>query len=131
MAVPALPSNRSFGFVFVVVFAVLGVYSWWRGSQYFAVPLGLSALIGSITLAKPEVLTPFNRAWMKFGELLHRVISPIVLGAIFYGVITPYGTVMRLFGRDALRRKFQRELPSYWIERTPPGPDGSSLPNQF
>lgn len=131
MGTPVLPSNRHFGAMFVIVFAAVGVYSWWRGSSLFVLFLGLSALIGAVAWLSPDRLSPFNRAWMKFGELLHRLISPVVLGVIFFGVITPYGAVMRLMGRDVLCRRFAPELRSYWRPRTPPGPDGGTLPNQF
>ncbi len=97
------PSNRSFGSVFTVFFTLVGV--WW--------------------------LAPLNRAWMRFGELLHRIVSPIVLGVIFYGVFTPVGLVMRMARRDAMKRRFEPGAPTYWIERRPPGPADDSFQDQF
>jgi hypothetical protein len=76
-------------------------------------------------------VTPLNRAWMKLGELMGRVVSPVVLGVIFFGVFTPVGLAMRLFGRDAMARQFDRRLNSYWVNREPPGPAEDSYRNMF
>lgn len=126
-----LPSNRSFGTLFVVVFALLGGLWWWQGRAAYPWVLGLSVLTLVITLAKPDWLTPANRAWMRLAELLNRIVSPIVLGAIFFGVITPTAWVMRMAGRDQMKRKYEPAASTYWIERNPPGPDPAGLPNQF
>ena len=126
-----LPSNRSFGTLFVVVFALLGIYGWWRGGAMYPWAFALSALVLLLTLGKPDWLAPANRAWMKLAEILHRIVSPIALGIMFFGVVTPMALVMRLFGRDAMKRRFDPPAATYWIERDPPGPDPSGLPNQF
>jgi hypothetical protein len=68
---------------------------------------------------------------MKFGELLNRVVSPIVMGVIFFAVFTPVAIVMRLAGRDALARGYERAAPSYWKRREPPGPADDSFRNLF
>ena len=127
----APPSNRSFGTLFVVVFALLGGYWWWRNNTFFPWAFGLSALILLVTLAKPDWLGPANRAWMKLAELLHRVVSPIALGIMFFCVLTPMALVMRMTGRDAMKRRFDPAARTYWLERDPPGPDPAGLPNQF
>lgn len=126
-----LPSNRSFGTLFTVVFALLGTYSWWRGSPVYLWAWGLSTLMLLVTLAKPGWLTPANRAWMKLAELLNRIVSPVVLGVIFFGIFTPTAWVIRLMGRDAMKRCFEPATPTYWVKRDPPGPDPTALPNQF
>jgi hypothetical protein len=126
-----LPSNRSFGTLFVVVFGLLGAYSWWRGGAVYPWAFGLSGLTFLVTLAKPDWLAPANRAWMKLAELLNRVVSPIVLGVIFFGIFTPTAWAMRLAGRDAMKRDFEPAARTYWVEREPPGPDPAGLPNQF
>ena len=127
----ALPSNRSFGALFVVVFALVGAWGWWRGNALYPWAFALSALTLLLTLLTPDWLAPANRAWMKLGELLNRIVSPIALGLIFFGVLTPMALAMRLFGRDAMKRRFEPSARTYWIERDPPGPDPSGLPNQF
>lgn len=126
-----LPTNRSFGRLFVIVFALLALWSWWSGGSWWRVWLGLGVLVLAVTLFAPALLTPLNRLWMKLAALLHRVVSPVMLGVIFFGVITPYACVMRMRGRDPLLRRFEPSSRSYWIERKPPGPDPKSLPNQF
>lgn len=126
-----LPSNRSFGTMFVVVFGLWGGYSWWRGGAVYPWAFALSALTLVVTLARPMWLTPANRAWMLLAQLLNRIVSPIVLGVIFYGIFTPTAWAMRLGGRDVMKRRFEPAARSYWVERDPPGPDPAGLPNQF
>lgn len=126
-----LPSNRSFGTLFVIVFAAVGGFVWWRGGGSFGWWFGLSGTTLLITFVKPDWLTPANRAWMKLAEILNRIVSPVVLGVMFFGLFAPTGWAMRLAGRDVLRRRFEPEARTYWIEREPPGPDPTGLPNQF
>lgn len=125
------PSNRSFGWLFTAVFTLTGVYSLWREGTVYPWMFGLAGVTAAVTMARPECLAPLNHAWMKFGELLHRVVSPIVLGIIFYGVFTPFGFVMRMAGRDIMKRRFEPEVPTYWVERDPPGPADDSFQDQF
>ena len=126
-----LPSNRSFGFLFVVVFAFFGGLSFLGAGTWWPLLVGLSVLTALVTLIAPGVLTPLNRAWMKLGELMGRVVNPIVLGVLFYGVITPFGIARQLFGADPMKRKFDPAAKTYWIERDPPGPGADSFNNQF
>ena len=128
---PPLPSNRSFGMLFTAAFAIAGAVSLWRSGALYPWLLGLSALTLAVTLVVPEALAPFNRLWMRFGALLHRLVSPVMIGAIFFGVIMPFALVMRLAKRDALRLEFDPAAKSYWIAREPPGPDAESFNNQF
>ena len=128
----SLPSNRSFGVLFVVVFSICAGVAWWRdidGAAYALI--GAAILIGLVTLVHPKWLAPFNRAWMRLAHLLNKIVSPVVLGVMYYGVITPFGLVMRLAGRDPMRRRFDRQAATYWIPRNPPGPPPDSLKDQF
>lgn len=127
----ALPSNRKFGFLFVVVFGLLAGFSWWRGGASFPVFAGLSAAFLLAAILVPVVLTPLNRAWMLFALLLHKVTSPIILGVMFFGLFAPVAVVLRLRRRDLMKRKFDRAAGSYWNPRVPPGPPGDSLKNQY
>jgi hypothetical protein len=120
---PTLPSDRSFGWTFTGVFVVVAFFQPWV--------LALAALTALVTLIRARWLAPVNRAWMKFGELLHRVVSPLVLGLIFFGLFTPIGMAMRAFGRDAMRRRFEPRAPSYWTRRDPPGPADDSFRDMF
>lgn len=126
-----LPSNRSFGWTFTGIFVIAGVYGLWQGGGALAGLLALAAVTAIVTLTRERWLTPLNRGWMAFGELLGRVVSPIVLGVIFFGVFTPAGVVMRLFGRDAMCRRFDAATKTYWVKRDPPGPADGSYRNMF
>ena len=127
-----MPSDRSFGWTFVVVFALIAAWQAWAARPWIAyLFLGLCVAFLIATLTRPAVLHGLNRAWMRFGALLHNIVNPVVLGGIYFLVFTPVAMVMRLAGRDALRRKLDAQAKSYWIDRTPPGPPPDSLPNQF
>lgn len=128
---PTLPSNRSFGWTFTGFFFLAGLYGLWKGGPALPWLLALAALTAIVTLTRDSWFAPLNRAWMKFGELMGRVVSPIVLGVIFFAVFTPVGLVMRAFGRDAMCRKFDANAPSYWVKRDPPGPADDSYRNMF
>jgi Saxitoxin biosynthesis operon protein SxtJ len=124
-------SERGFGFVFATVFALVGAWPAWFGGapRWWALALGAAFLLAA--LLAPRILRPLNGAWLAFGRLLHRVVSPLVLGMLFYFTVVPTGVVMRLLGKDPLRLRFDRAARSYWLERKPPGPPPESLHNQF
>jgi hypothetical protein len=126
-----LPSNRSFGWTFTGIFLMAGAYGLWRGGAALPWLLALGVLTAAVTLMREAWLTPLNRAWMRLGELLGRVVSPLVLGLIFFGVFTPVGVAMRLCGRDAMARRFDPRLKTYWLKREPPGPSDDSYRNMF
>lgn len=126
-------SDRSFGFVFVVVFLVIGLWpllSDWTAFETIRLwSVGIAALILLVALVRPTILAPANRVWMKFGLLLHRIVSPIMLGAMFFVALTPVALFMRLRGKDLLALKPRSDAKSYWIERNDEVP--SSMSNQF
>ncbi len=124
-------SNRSFGLVMMAFFLLLGVGPLLAGKPVLRWPFAVSSTFLILALALPAALAPLNRLWFQLGLLLHKVVSPIVLGVIFYLVITPFALVMRAFGADPMRRKFDRGTDSYWIERQPPGPQPESFRDQF
>ena len=84
-----------------------------------------------VSLIRPGLLHPLNLIWFRFGMLLHRVVSPLILGLIFFVSVTPVALIMRVLAKDPLRLKFDREARSYWLDRDPPGPAPDSLKNQF
>jgi saxitoxin biosynthesis operon SxtJ-like protein len=127
----ALPSNRSFGWTFTAVFVAGGLYSAWRGGPWMGALLALALATAAVTITRERWLTPLNRAWMKLGELMGRVVSPVVLGAIFFGVFTPAAAIMRLAKRDAMCRRFDAAARSYWVKRDPPGPAETSFRDLF
>lgn len=124
-------SERSFGLVFAGAFLILGLFPLVRSQGVHAWALGLSALFLALSLIAPAVLRPLNVVWFRVGLLLHHVTSPIILGLLFYGTILPIALVYRLLGRDPLLLKFDRDLPTYWSERNPPGPAPESMRQQF
>ncbi len=129
---PKLPSERRFGTLFVLVFALLGAWGQYKGWTTTA-SIGwfvAAVVVAIVTVVAPRLLAPFNKAWFKLGLLMGMVVSPIVLGVIFFGVLTPVAVVSRIFGRDELRLK-RKAVQSYWIDRVPPGPTGDSFKNQF
>ncbi len=93
--------------------------------------MSAAAVFALVALAAPSLLAPLNRLWLKFGLQLHKVTTPLVLGLMFYLIVRPTALVVRLMGKDLLRLKGDREAPSYWIERQPPGPSPDFMPNQF
>lgn len=124
-------SNRSFGFVFTVFFLIVGLLPLLHGEAYRLWALVLSGLFLLLALAVPAVLSPLNRIWMKFGLVLHSIVSPLALGILFFLVVTPTGLLMRLFRKDPLRLNLDKSATSYWIDRQPPGPAPESLKQPF
>ena len=124
-------SDRSFGLVFTVFFSVVGGIKLWVGSSWFWPWFVAAALVLLLALAAPKVLAPANRLWLRFGLLLHRIVNPIVMGLLFFVTMTPIGLALRLFGKDLLHLRRDRETHTYWIDRTPPGPSPDSMINQF
>ena len=126
-----LPSNRKFGFFFSAIFIVLAAYFYWDGFASFSVVLAtIGFIFAVVTIIHAELLLPLNKLWMLFGLLLGAIVSPIVLGAIFFLLFTPLAFLMRLFGRDELRIKKQKRK-SYWKVRQPRGPSPESFKHQF
>jgi hypothetical protein len=124
-------SDRAFGFVFALAFVAIGAYPWFFGGAARTWALGAGVAFATAALVVPGLLGPANRLWALLGKVLHKVMSPLVLGAMFFLVVTPMGIVMRWLGKDPLRLRFEPELPSYWLDRTPPGPQPSSFSDQF
>ena len=124
-------SDRSFGLVFATVFALIGVVPFLFGKGVVVWALIVGAAFLALALLVPKVLAPLNRIWLRFGLLLHRIVSPIVLAFMFFVVITPIGLLMRALGKNPLRLSFDPEVESYWIKRSPPGPAPESLKDQF
>jgi hypothetical protein len=128
---PALPSDRSFGITFTVVCSAFAAWLWWKNMEGATLSLSIAIALLAISFVRPSILRPLNRAWMAFGALLHRVVSPLVLGILYFGMFTPIAFALRLRGKDAMRRRADPQAESYWIRRDPPGPPSDSLKNQY
>ena len=120
-------SNRSFGIVFFIVFLLIGIYPIINseGIRVWSVIISLIFLV--LGLLNSKVLIPLNKIWFKFGILLGKIISPIIMGIIFFFVVTPIGLIMRILGKDLLNLKYNNNK-TYWIEKNGPK---SKMKNQF
>lgn len=132
--VNALPSNRSFGILWSGIFFALAIRSLFysQESELFFICGWLisGTLMLVVTFSTPKLLTPFNKAWMNLGGLMGKITSPIILGGVFFFIITPIALIMRIAGRDELALK-QKQGHTYWVTRNPPGPAEGSFKNQF
>lgn len=124
-------SDRSFGIVIAVAFMVVALWPLFHGGPVRIWAVAVAAGLGGSAVVFPRILAPFNRLWTKLGLLLHKLVSPVILGLIFLIAVMPMGLMLRLFGKDLLRLRFDPSAGSYWIPRDPPGPKPDSLPLQF
>ena len=120
-------SNRSFGIVFFVVFLIIATYPLINGDELRLWSLIISIIFLFLGLVNSKILNPFNKLWFKFGIFLGKIISPLVMGIIFFLVVTPIGFLMRMLKKDILNLKFNKSN-SYWIDKTEPK---SKMKNQF
>ena len=109
-------SNRGFGIVFFVVFLLISFWPSIEGQSLRIWALTVSLIFLVLGLLNSKLLSPFNLIWVKFGEVLGRIIAPIAMGVVYFIIITPIGLFMRLIGKDLLRTKFSKNN-SYWIKR--------------
>ena len=124
-------SDKSFGMVFVLVFAIMALLPmrhhhpirWWAA--------GLSAGFAILTLAAPSLLGPLNHLWTRLGMALNTLMSPLIIGLLFFVVFTPIALIMRLFGTDTLGLRYEPKRASYWLDKNPPGPAPETMANQF
>jgi hypothetical protein len=124
-------SDRSFGIVMAVALAAVTLLNSWHSGSVWPWTGVLAALFLSAGLVRPSLLRPIKRLWLKFGLLLHRVVSPFVMAFLFYGTVLPTGLVMRMLGKDLLQLKRPPGAESYWIVRQPPGPSPETMRDQF
>ena len=120
-------SNRSFGIVFFAVFLIIAIYPLINSGELRLWSLIISIIFLVLGLVNSKILNPLNKFWFKFGIFLGKIISPFVMGIIFFLVVTPIGLLMRLLNKDLLNLKFNNSH-SYWIEKTEPK---SKMKNQF
>ncbi len=122
-----ISSNRSFGIVFFIVFLLIALYPITYSEEIRVWSVIISLIFLVLGLLNSKILTPLNKLWFKFGILLGKIVSPIIMGIIFFLVVTPIGLIMRLFGKDVLNLKYNNNK-SYWIEINGPK---SKMKNQF
>ncbi len=124
-----LPSNKSVGFVFSIFFLILSLYPLIKNADINVVLFIISLIFFLLGLFKSKILTPLNIIWYKFGILLGKIFSPIVMGFVFFLVVTPTAYYMRLIrGKDLLNLKKNKKKNTYWITKNE---NKSSMKNQF
>ena len=120
-------SNRSFGIVFFIVFLLIALYPLINEENFRLWSLVISLIFLVLGLINSQILTPLNKLWFKFGILLGKIVSPIIMGIIFFFVVTPIGFIMKAIGKDLINLKYNNNK-SYWIEKTGPK---NKMKNQF
>jgi hypothetical protein len=123
------PSDRGFGLVFAGFFVALTALSIWKGSDSWHWWLPAAVLFALVAVVVPYVLRPLNWLWTRFGLLLHRIMNPVVMGIIFFGVVAPMGLLMRLLKRRPLLLDYDAKASTYWISRSKP--EAGSMTRQF
>lgn len=127
----SVSSDRNFGLVFAGLFSLIALWPairhgeairWWA--------LGVGAIFAGLALFREEALAPLNRLWFRLGLALHAIMSPAIMGLLFFGAVLPVALVLRALGKDILRLR-PSEGSTYWILREPPGPARNSMKQQF
>jgi hypothetical protein len=124
-------SERTFGLVFTAFFTILALVPLLHHGHVRLWAIVVAAVFLVVALAAPKLLQPLNHLWFLIGKLLHRIVNPVIMGVLFYLVMTPAALLLRLAGKDLLSMKRDPEAKSYWVHRTPPGPEPQSLKNMF
>ncbi len=123
-----ISSNKSFGIVFFTFFLIIAFWPLINDGNIRIWSLAVSIIFLILGIVNAKILTPLNNLWFKFGLFLGKIVSPIVMGIIFFFVVTPTGIIMRLIGKDLLNLKRNNLLNTYWIEKKN---ENSSMKNQF
>tara|TARA_Y100000768_G_C23710262_1_gene555434 strand:+ start:308 stop:688 length:381 start_codon:yes stop_codon:yes gene_type:complete len=121
-------SNKSFGILFFIVFLGLGLWPITNDDNLNIYLIIISIIFLILGILNSKLLSPLNSLWIKFGELLGKIIAPVVMAIIYFFILTPISLIVRLFGKDLLGLKFTKQLKSYWIERKK---DLGSMDKQF
>jgi len=110
---------------------LLAIVNWWHHGHTWVFTAAIAVLFFVLVYVYPRALKPLNWLWFRFGLILHAVVTPIVMGLLFYAAVWPTGLAARLMGKDILRLKREPNESSYWIVRRPPGPSAETLKDQF
>lgn len=122
-----ISSNKNFGIVFFIFFLLVAIYPLSQNGEVRVWSAMISLIFLVLGLLKSKILTPLNKLWFKFGIFLGKIISPLIMGTIFFLVVTPIGLLMRMFGKDLLNLKYNKNK-TYWIKKSGPK---SRMKNQF
>lgn len=128
---PPVGSDRAFGFVFAAFFLIVGLMPLLDQQSPRLWSLAAAGITLLIAVTGPKLLSPFNRAWLWFGQLLHRLVSPIALLVIYSLAVVPTGLLVRMLRKDPLRLRFDKGASTYWVDRDPPGRSDQQMKKQF
>ena len=120
-------SNKNFGLTFFIIFLIISFWPLMHNEQIRIWSLVIALIFLILGMSNSKILTPLNTIWFKFGLILGRIVSPIVMGIIFFLIVTPISIIMRILGKDLLNLKYNNQK-SYWIEKRGPK---SKMKNQF
>ena len=112
-----ISSNRNFGLVFFILFLILGFWPIINEGETRIWLVVISLIFLVLGMMKSKLLTPLNKLWFKFGMILGAIVAPVVMGAVFFLVVTPIGIVMRTIGKDLINKKYDKKKETYWITR--------------
>ena len=121
-------SNRSFGIIFFIVFLIIGLWPLKNSGNANLYIIGISGIFLVLGIFNSKILSPFNKVWIKLGELLGTIIAPIVMALVYFVVLTPISLIVRISGKDLLELKFLKKRETYWIKRKK---NLSSMKKQF
>lgn len=124
-------SNRTFGLIFAGIFLLIALFPLLKNNNLRSWALIVCALFLFSSLIVPKVLTPLNKTWVKFGQLMHTITNPILMGLVFFFTVFPTGLALKVLGKDPMRRKKEPNSQSYWIDRNPDEISADSFNQQF
>ena len=110
-------SNRSFGLLFFVVFLVIALWPLTKKSEINLYLISIALIFFVLGILNSKILSPLNKAWIKLGEILGRIVAPVVMAIVYFIILTPISLLVRLFGKDLIGMKFSNDIKSYWIKR--------------
>ena len=110
-------SNRSFGLLFFVVFLVISFWPLTKKSEINLYLISIALIFLVLGLQNSKILSPLNKAWIKLGEILGRIVAPVVMAIVYFIILTPISLLVRLFGKDLIGMKFSNDIKSYWVKR--------------
>ncbi len=113
------------------VAALVAAWAWHFEKPWLWWPVAVALGFAIAAALRPALLAPLNRLWMSLGHLLGRIVSPIIMGLIYFGVVTPIAYLARWRGVDPMKRRFDPKATTYWVEREPPGPDPGTMERQW
>jgi len=124
-------SDRNFGLVFAAVFLIIAFLQYYSSGSTNFILIALATICGVLAIFTPSVLRPFNTVWLKFGLLLNKIMSPIIMSIVFFLVVTPIGICMRVLGKRPLNIGSGPKQNTYWLPYTSDNDEHDSMNNQF